>query len=145
MSEESNLALIHSWIDEVVNKGNMDIIDKLMHVDYYGVGGTREEYKQDALRQSFPDGIHTVEDIAADGNKVWVRYTIRGTYTGTPFFGIPVNGNKIEVTNVCIYHIKDGKIIKIWGIVDMLSFWQQLGVISPMKRLFKKARNTEDE
>lgn len=143
MSKEKNLALVQRWIDEVVNKGNMDIVDDLMHEDYYGVGGTKKEYKQDALRQSFPDGIHTVEDILANDDKVWVRYTIRGTFNGTPFYGIPANGKEIKISNVCIYHIKDDKIIKIWGIADTLSFWQQLDVISPMEKLLKNARSKD--
>lgn len=61
MSEESNKALICRYIEEVVNGGNMELVDELLHENYLGVGGTREEYKQDALSQSFPNGHHTVD------------------------------------------------------------------------------------
>ncbi|MER3524769.1 MAG: hypothetical protein C4326_12140 [Ignavibacteria bacterium] len=44
-----------------------------------------------AFYGAFPDLSHTVEDSIASGDKVVVRFTLRGTHTGE-FMGIPGHG-----------------------------------------------------
>ena len=49
------------------------------------------------LRGAMPDLTVTVEDLVAEGNLVAARVTLRGTHTGTPLFGRPASGRRLEV------------------------------------------------
>jgi len=81
-----------------------------------------------AFFTAFPDIHITIEDMVAEGDKVAVLMTSRGTHKGE-FMGIPPTGNKIEMRNTCIIRIANGKLAEWWGTLDGLNMMQQLGVI----------------
>ena len=75
----------------------------------------------------FPDLTHTVEDVIADGDKVVVRMTNRGTHKGE-FNGVPATGNAIEISAMLITQVIDGKVVEAWVDGDLLGLMQQLGM-----------------
>ena len=108
-----------------------------------GVGGSREGYQQSKWSDMLPDLHHTVEKIAAEGDTVWVRYTVSGTHTGDGLLCIPATGRRVSFSNACIYTIRGTKIVRIWGLVDRFSFLQQLGVAPTMEEMIERARGGE--
>jgi len=71
----------------------------------------------------------TIEDIIAEGDKVWVRFKATGTHTGE-YRGLTPTGNKITVVGVEIYRIVNGKVTGTeWVVEDTLDLYKQLGVI----------------
>lgn len=80
------------------------------------------------LWKGFPDLHVTVEDIIAEGEKVWVHIKEDGTHTGQ-FRGLAPTGKKVSFTTVHKWHIVDGKIVKQESVYDFLDFLKQLGVI----------------
>lgn len=131
---ERNKALARAIADQVWSRGNYDLVDELIAEDYVGhpseVRGT-EGYKQffADLRRAFPDVHFTVDDTIAEGNRVVVRWTCRGTHRGE-YEGIPPTGRRAEFTGVDALSFVDGKATECWGQVDMLGLLTQLGVIS---------------
>jgi len=81
---------------------------------------------------AFPDIHITIEDMVAEGDKVAVLMTSRGTHKGE-YMGIPPTGNRIEMRNTCIIRIANGKLAEWWGTLDGLRMMQQLGVIPSNK------------
>ena len=81
-----------------------------------------------AFFTAFPDIHITIEDMVAEGDRVAVLMTSRGTHKGE-YMGIPPTGNRIEMRNTCIIRIANGKFVEWWGTLDGLSMMQQLGVI----------------
>jgi predicted ester cyclase len=75
-----------------------------------------------------PNLSHTIEDMLAEGDRVAVRLTARGTHTGE-FMGIPPTGKQVTVTGTVICRIAEGKIQEDWFNSDALGLLQQLGVI----------------
>ena len=75
-----------------------------------------------------PDWHETIEDIIAEGDKVWVRLAYTGTHTGE-LFGLPPTGNKITAMAVDIYRIVDGKLAEYWNVTDRLNLLKPQGVI----------------
>ena len=69
---------------------------------------------------AFPDLQGTVEDIFAEGDKVAVRWTFRGTYQGEAKPGFPKPGERCILASMSMYRFVDGKIEEDWG-VD--AFW----------------------
>jgi predicted ester cyclase len=70
----------------------------------------------------------TIDDIMADGNKVIARFTARGTHNGE-FMSVPPTGKAITLTAIEIFRVKDGKIVELWGEVNMMGLMQQLGML----------------
>ena len=131
MSLEENKAVVRS-LYEVANKGNPDLLDELVapdFVDYTNQIRGLESLKEfgRAFLGGFPDLHWTIEDIIAEGDKVWVRTTITGTHKGE-YRGIAPTGKKITVRAVDIWRIADGKIIECWAVDDLLDFYGKLGV-----------------
>ena len=75
--------------------------------------------------KSFPDWTEKVVDIVADGDRVVTRYISNGTHEGE-FQGIAPTGRKIEIAEVSIHRVLNGKIVEQWGFPDGLSHFQQL-------------------
>lgn len=77
-------------------------------------------------RKSFPDWHEHIEDIIAEGDKVAIRFTSRGTHK-EEFQGIPPTGKQVTVSEVAIYRIADWKIVEKWGFPDIVGLLRQLG------------------
>jgi steroid delta-isomerase-like uncharacterized protein len=70
----------------------------------------------------------TVEDVAAEDDKVVVRWTNTGTHTGE-FAGMPPSGQKFTIGGIDIYRVRDGLLCEHWHQLDQLSMLGQLGLI----------------
>ena len=134
MSEE-NKALARRYVEEVVNKGNLAVIDELAAADFVehnpfpgqapGIEGEKQLIGM--MRAAFPDLHSTIEDVIAEGDKVVLRATTRGTHKGE-FMGIPPTGKQVTVTEIHIMRFVGGKGVEHWAEVDMMGMMQQLGV-----------------
>lgn len=144
MSLEENKAIIRSLI-EAFNKHNPALLDELMAPDFVDARNTPfelrglESYKkfEAMFIEGFPDFHEIIEDIIAEGDKVWIREKVTGTHTGEwSFLGITFapTGKKITWTAVNIYRIVDGKIVERKSVRDMLDFLRQLGIIEPTEK-----------
>jgi len=139
MSTEENKALDRHVLEKVWHKGNLAVVDELAdenvvnHVPSGPPLKGPEAYKQFVLmyRSAFPDLHFTIEDQIAEGDKVVMRYTARGTHKGE-LMGIPPTGKQITVTGITIGHIVGGKYVESWANYDALGMIQQLGVIASM-------------
>ena len=79
-------------------------------------------------RTAFPDLRMTIEDMTAEGDRVVVRWTVRGTQTGE-MMGMPATGKPTTVTGMFLNRLAAGKIVEGWGNFDALGMMQQLGLI----------------
>jgi len=91
MSLEKNKAIVRRWIEEV-NKQNLAILDELVAPDFFhptwqlrGPKGMKQFYAM--FLKGFPDCHETIEDIIAEGDKVWHRFKTTGTHIGEFEFG----------------------------------------------------------
>jgi predicted ester cyclase len=132
MSLEENKALIRS-LYEADNKKDLSILDELISPDFvdptFHLRGP-ESYKQfeTLFFRGFPDWQETIEDIVAEADTVWVRFTGTGTHRGE-WRGLAPTGTKITFHGVQIWRIADGKVVEKASIIDLLDALKQLGVI----------------
>lgn len=75
---------------------------------------------------AFPRYVLDPDDIIAEGDKVLVRFTWRGTHKND-FMGIPPTGRTIAVPGMIEYRVANGKIAEHWLQVDNAALMQQLG------------------
>ena len=132
MSLEENKEIVRKSI-EVINSRDLSSIEKMVAPDF--VDHTRQMNGPDGLKQflcmifkSFPDFHLAIEDIIAEGDKVWVRTIITGTHIGE-FSGLAPTGKKFTEPSVWIYRIVNGKIVEGWDVQDELDFCKKIGAI----------------
>jgi steroid delta-isomerase-like uncharacterized protein len=136
MSAEENKALVERFVEGFWNEGNLSAADELMapeaqiHLPTGDIVNPDEAKGFAAMwRESFPDWHSTFEELVAEGDKVAERWTGRGTHRGE-LMGIPPTGERVEAPGSVFYRIVDGKIVELWGQLDMMSVMQQLGVMA---------------
>lgn len=135
MSEE-NQAKFRRVVEETFGKGNLNVIDELIDpnmIEHSPVPGQEpglEGLKKlvTEFRIAFPDLRSTVQDLIAEGDKVVGRMTTSGTHRGE-FMGISATGKRMEISEIRIVRIANGKAVEHWGNSDDLGMMQQLGVI----------------
>ena len=143
MSTESNKAIVRRYVQEVVNEGKIELIDSIFakelafHLpNFKGPLRGREIFRQliGQTRIVFPDMHMEIEDILAEGDKVFTRGTFCGTYHGTPLWH--QSANKIAegimpivlIAGMTLFRIEAGKISEVWVEENFLEVLRQLGI-----------------
>ncbi|GAB6264642.1 MAG: ester cyclase [Methanothrix sp.] len=148
MSLEENKAVVHRFI-EAYNNRRVDLFDDLVTPDYIDHAHQQqglESFKRlfDMAFKAFPDWHENIEDIIAEGDKVWVLVKATGTHTGEwNFSGVTLSptGEEVTMMMVFIWRIAGGKLAEGWEVDDELDFFKQLGVIGYTekgKRIFQE-------
>jgi C-1 hydroxylase len=131
MSLDKNKAIVCKFIKSY-NERKLHLIDDFVSPDYIdhekNIG--REGLKQLIAMgiNAFPDWYETVEDIIAEGDKVWVLLSYTGTHRGE-FMGLAPTDKKISAKAVDIYRIVDGKLAEYWNVTDNLNIFKQVGAV----------------
>jgi predicted ester cyclase len=134
VSTDDNKALVQRFVAEIMNAGNTASMADFCVAGSRFAGGFAGQIT--VIKTAFPDFQWTIDDMFADGNKVAVRMTARGTNTG-PLVGLPAFGRFDQplpptskwtlVTGMYIFTASDGKIVSLASEIDQLGLLQQLG------------------
>jgi len=121
MSTAANKAIMHRVFEEGLNQGRLEVVDELFSTRFVdhstpeqvaGAKGVKEYFA--AVRGGFPDIRVSIEDMVAEGEKVVVRTTWRGTHMRT-YDGVPAAGRWVARTMIQIFRIVNGKIEEEWN------------------------------
>jgi steroid delta-isomerase-like uncharacterized protein len=80
------------------------------------------------MQTAFPDLEREIGDMVAEGDRVVVRWTAKGTHLGD-FNGIPPTGKTATSSGITIFRVAGGRIVEEWAESDMLGLLQQVGAI----------------
>jgi steroid delta-isomerase-like uncharacterized protein len=134
MSLEENKNIVRRF-HELFDQGDIDGIEALLAPDCVAhMPGSpplnREAFKQMGMlfASSFGDSQMVVEELVAEGDMVVTRATWNATHIGE-FNGIPATGNRIQITEMTMDRVVDGRIVEHWAEPDMLGLLQQVGAI----------------
>ena len=125
-----NKELVHRWI-AFANSGFVGSFAPFVATDYVGHLGavTMDVSELERLERhflaAFPDVQHTIDDLIAEGDRVVLRTTARGTHQNE-FEGIPRTGRAVEFTGLVVYRVADDKIAESWGEIDFLRLIREL-------------------
>lgn len=81
-----------------------------------------------SLFDAFPDSRMPWDDIIAEGDRVVIRHSFRGSQQ-KPFQKIAVTGKPVVVTAIVTLQVRNGKVSSAWLNADFFSLLQQLGSI----------------
>ena len=135
MSTEDNKALVRRFYDEVFNNKNMAGVNAFVApnvIDHSlppGAPGEIEGVRQTITMflTAFPDLYLALEDIIAEGDKVVVRWTMRGTHQGASL-GMPPTGKQFTLPGISLLRLDGGMAAETWVSYDQLVMLQQLGL-----------------
>jgi steroid delta-isomerase-like uncharacterized protein len=132
-TEESNRQLVRRLHSELLASGDLDTLDHFFAAGFVshnnppgvppGVPGVKRFFAM--FRDAFPDLAVQIDELVAEGDKVAVATTLRGTHAGE-LLGHAPTGRKVSVTGVDLVRIVDGKIVEHRGLTDTVGLLRQL-------------------
>ncbi len=132
---QSPEALARRLIEEGFNEGNLDVAEELISADLvehqnYGpdhaAGAAGVKAVIASLRRAFSDFHLAIDDLAVDGEIVWLRMTGTGTNDGA-FMGHPPTGRAMRTDVFDALRVENDRIVEHWGVPDRLGILFQLG------------------
>jgi steroid delta-isomerase-like uncharacterized protein len=137
MDIESNKSLVREFIEQVINKKNVDIAGNFMSNDVVelvpfpnqgpGLSGVQDVLR--GLFSAFPDMRWVVEEQIAEnsdvGGKVLTRFSWTATHQGE-FMGMPASQQPVSIWGMVIDRIVDGRIRDTRLLMDVASLVQQI-------------------
>ena len=122
---------------DLINAGDVDGFGELLaddlveHEETPGLAPTKDGVKAffRMYIAAFPNLRMDAEDVVASGDKVVGRVRCTGTHKGE-FMGMPATGKDIDVQAIDIVRFgDDGLAHEHWGVTDVMTMMQQLGVV----------------
>jgi steroid delta-isomerase-like uncharacterized protein len=129
--EENNKALIRAHYDAMINWFEPDAVRLQIADDYFDHQTGRHMCAEDmiayaqAMHAAFSDLSVTLNDVIAEGERVAVRVTWRGTHSG-PYCGIAPTGERFEFTGIVFWRAREGKIVERWAEIEFSALIAQL-------------------
>jgi len=131
-----NEKIIRRFVDEALNKKDLAVIDEIMHADYVYRTPGQELHGRQALRQLLADyhaalpRLHVkIDDLICADNKAVLLFTLTGTHENE-LMGIPATGKQVNIHGMMYSRFENGQIIEEWELLDQLTMFQQLGLVS---------------
>ncbi|MGA8746201.1 MAG: nuclear transport factor 2 family protein [Solirubrobacterales bacterium] len=78
---------------------------------------------------ALPDFHIEPERITGDGETVFVKWQMTGTFRGEPWQGIEPTGDQIALKGIDCFTFREGKIVHNAAVFDQVSFGQQIGML----------------
>jgi steroid delta-isomerase-like uncharacterized protein len=137
MTTENNKAIARLLTEEVFNRGNLAVADKIIAPDFVHHDPNTKEFRSGpegfkrfwaGYRAAFPDLHITIEQQIAEGDLVVDRWTGTGTHQAE-LMGIAATGMQVTLSGISIHRIVGGKITETWNNYDALSLLEQLGFV----------------
>lgn len=136
MTVEEKKALLRRYVEGVLNKRNVDAVDKFFAancVDHTappgappGVSGIKQLLTATLAASS--DFHVTIEELIGEGDKIVSRFVGRATHT-SEFLGVAPTGRELTIMQIGIDRVAGGKIVEHWGVADQMALMRQLGVV----------------
>jgi steroid delta-isomerase-like uncharacterized protein len=126
-----NKAIVLRYIDRVWRQHDYAAIDEMIVPNYVqhaanvppGREGVKAFFKM--VEGAFSDVSYTVEDALAEGDRVVLRWVIRGRHTGA-FQGLPPTGKDFALTGITSVRLENGKLAENWVEQDIAGLIAQL-------------------
>jgi len=144
---ERNKIIVRRFFEELWNDRKLEITDEIFAADcrtnqlQSGIETVAAPRNPEALKKhiaewltGFPDLLFVVEQMLAETDRVVTQVAVKGTHTGT-WLGVAPTGKAIDIKMIVIHRIENEKIVEDWVLVEVLGFFQQLGLIPATQKI----------
>jgi predicted ester cyclase len=119
---DGNKALVRRYYDEILNERKLETL-----AGYWADEQMIEPVRRGCFSYftAFPDLHCSVDELIAEGDKVFCRSTMTGSHDGE-YKGIPPTGRHISAESAEVYRIVDGKFVGYWCLTNVAGLMRQL-------------------
>jgi hypothetical protein len=150
MKPEETEQIAKLWYEKMWSLPDLTIADEIVDQEYNPswihidkVGPAQIKHEITYFRSIFPDLKYEIIEIKGEEDKVWIRYTGRGTHLGKGWGFEPTN-KLVEFEGATILYINsEGKVIDQWGAFCFYDMFFELGIVPPFWELHKYISNKE--
>lgn len=123
-----NKALVRKIVEEMFNRGNLEVATEIFAADFVDGGHERVAGKKDgpegfaqfvkSIRSALPDLEAAIQNMVAEGDCVAMWNTATATHRGE-LFGMPPSGKQIHMRDFHFFRFSNGKIVEHWNSVSV--------------------------
>jgi predicted ester cyclase len=132
---ETNKEIVRRFIEEVLGKGNVEVMDETHHeqVVMNGPGRLADRESNKAANARFHEVMDdvsiTIDEMIAERDIVMGRFSIEATYVGG-IEGIPETtvGKRVGWNGYFQYRLKDGRIVENFWLRNESAYEQAMGL-----------------
>ena len=135
MSLEENKALVRRYCTALSYDGDLAALDDLCGPEFTEGADdlARVKARMSRFSTGFPDARFVVEDLIAEGDTVWLRWSLHGTHLGE-LLGMAPTGKAIHLDDLFnIFRVANGKLVEAtphWG-CQYVKLFEQIGATPP--------------
>ena len=119
---EENKAVVRRYYDQVLNGRDLDAVG-----DYFAderlVAGVQKGCF--SYFNAFPDLHVSVDELIAEGDRVFCRSTMTGTQDGE-YKGIPPTGRHVAAESAEVFRVDGDKFVGYWCMTNVAGLMRQL-------------------
>jgi SnoaL-like polyketide cyclase len=135
MAEAHNAALVRRAVEEIWNRGKLEVADVLFAADYINHAGLIPDFLRgpEAIkisvalyRTAFPNCHITMDELTAKRDAVLLRWTARSS---APLAGSASSATQGTLRGIIVSRCAGGQIVESWTYCDQAGVLEQLGLI----------------
>jgi steroid delta-isomerase-like uncharacterized protein len=133
---QTNADTMRRLVEEVINNKCLAVIDQIIHPNYVYRAPGQTLHGRQALRElftdyqtAFPNLQVKIDELICTDNKAVLLFTLSGTHE-SELMGIPPTGKQVNINGMICSRLENGQIIEEWELLDQLTLFQQLGIVS---------------
>jgi steroid delta-isomerase-like uncharacterized protein len=119
---EQNKEVVRDYYSRVINGRDLDAVGEFF-VEERLVEGVRSGCFR--YFEAFPDLHVSLEELIAEGDRVFLRSTLTGTHDGE-YKGIPATGRHVAAECAEVFRIADGRFAGYWCMTNVAGLMRQL-------------------
>jgi steroid delta-isomerase-like uncharacterized protein len=119
---EQNKEVVRDYYARVINGRDLDAVAEFF-VDERLVVGVRSGCFR--YFEAFPDLHVSLDELIAEGDRVFLRSTMTGTHDGE-YKGIPATGRHVATECAEVFRIADGRFAGYWCMTNVAGLMRQL-------------------
>jgi predicted ester cyclase len=119
---DENKAIVTRYYAEVLNGRNLDSVGEFFADERIVEGVKRGCF---SYFQSFPDLHISIDELIAEGDRVFSRTTMTGSHDGE-YKGIPATGRNVSAEAAEVFRLADGKFVGYWCLTNVAGLMRQL-------------------
>jgi hypothetical protein len=135
MAEAHNAVLVRRAVEEIWNRGQLDVADVLFATDYINHAGLIPDFVRgpEAIkisvafyRTAFPNFQISIDALTANRNAVLLRWT---AHSSAPPAGRAAGAMPGALTGMIVSRCAGGRIVESWAQWDQAGVLEQLGLL----------------
>ena len=119
---EQNKEVVRDYYARVINGRDLDAVGEFF-VEERLVEGVRSGCFR--YFEAFPDMHVSLDELIAEGDRVFLRSTLTGTHDGE-YKGIPATGRHVAAECAEVFRIADGRFAAYWCMTNVAGLMRQL-------------------